>query len=803
AALISDLIVTEERKEHFIWPKIPYFSTPYVFISKAEFPSLELYRIGQKTVAIVDWCATHQLYKQWFPNNSNIKLYNSQDEALDALEKGEADLFFNLGYILYYQKNYREKPNYKANYTFPVLNDIFFGLNKNEKILSSIIDKSILYIDIDKISYDWMSRSYDYSKVLAQTRVTYLTVFAAVLLVVLLVIAILMVIIINKGKLIAKQSQRLEQTLVRANAANKAKSELLTTISHEIRTPMNAILGITEIQLQNETLSQNTKESLGIIYNSGDSLLRIINDLLDLSKIEAKKLEIIPIEYDIASLISDTTLLNMMRIESKPIEFKLNVDENIPAILFGDELRIKQVLNNVLSNAFKYTDSGEVSMSVSAEENFEVTLVFRISDTGYGMTKEQIRKIFDEYSRFNLIDSNKIEGTGLGMNITQGLVSLMEGSISVESEPGKGSVFTIRLPQKKVGTDVLGKELVENLQKFSVSNISEIEKIKIVREPMPYGKVLVVDDVESNLYVAKNLLESYDLSVDLATNGFEAIEKIESGKVYDIVLMDHMMPKMDGIETTKKIREQGYKHPIIALTANAIVGQAEMFLENGFDGFISKPIDTALLNSELNRFIRDKKSPKVLSKSHKSDTVLFSTFVRDAKKVLPFFELTLKNIDSISDDDLHLFSIKAHGIKSALSNIYKTEVSKLAAILEMAGKKHDKNAIKAQTQGLIDALHSIVSEIEAREKETVADRDENTDYLHEQLRIISKACENYNIKAANAALDNLKEMSWTHETKAFLEKIEEHLLQSDFEEVEAEIRCSYAHLLQKGKQTTQ
>ncbi|MDR3001655.1 MAG: response regulator, partial [Fibromonadaceae bacterium] len=496
-------------------------------------------------------------------------------------------------------------------------------------------------------------------------------------------------------------SIRLESALAQANAANKAKDEFLSKISHEIRTPMNAILGLTEVQLQNESLPQGTREGLSIIYNSGDSLLRIINDLLDLSKIEAKKLEIIPAKYEVASLINDTTQLNMLRIESKPIEFKLNVDENIPSMLLGDELRIKQILNNVLSNAFKYTDCGKVSMSVSAErnndENFDTMLIFCISDTGHGMTKEQIRKIFDEYSRFNLIGNNKIEGTGLGMGITQSLIDLMKGNISVESEPGKGSVFTIRLPQKTVGIEILGKELAENLQNFSISSESQTKKISIVREPMPYGKVLIVDDVESNLYVAKQLLEPYDLSVDVATNGFEAIEKIKNGKIYDIVLMDHMMPNMDGIETTKRMRKLGYEHPIIALTANAVVGQAEMFLENDFDGFISKPIDTVLLNAELNKFIRDKKSPEALFKLHKTDATLYSIFIQDVKKALPIFEFTLKNVENISDNNLRLFSIKVHGIKSALANIGKIETSKLAFTLEKAGKEQDKDTIKAQT----------------------------------------------------------------------------------------------------------
>ena len=586
---------------------------------------------------------------------------------------------------------------------------------------------------------------------------------------------------------------KLKETLDKVTSLSKAKDEFLSKISHEIRTPMNAILGITEIQLQNETLPQATKEGLSIIYNSGDSLLRIINDLLDLSKIEARKLEIMPIKYEIASLISDTTQLNMMRIESKPIEFKLNVDENIPSELFGDELRIKQILNNILSNAFKYTNKGEVSMSVSAERNegkdFDITLVFRVSDTGHGMTEEQVHKIFDEYSRFNLAGNRLIEGTGLGMTITRGLVELMKGDILVESELNKGSVFTVRLPQKSTGAKVLGNEMVENLQKFRISSSLQMKKMQIVRESMPYGRVLVVDDVESNLYVAERLLAPYELYLETAVSGFEAIEKIKSGKVYNIIFMDHMMPKMDGIETVKIIRDSGYTNPIVALTANAIAGQAEIFLNNGFDGFISKPIDILQLNNELNKFIRDKRITEAFVETHyvpKADATLYSIFARDAKKALPIFESTLKNIAFATDDDLHLFAIKAHAMKSALANIGETKFSHVAFMLEKAGKESDKNAIAQKTQELIDALKSIIEKDEMGKKS--ANKDENIAYLSEQLKIISDSCANYDAKTADIAVMNLKKMSWTKEIETLLDRISEYLLHSDFEDAIEQVR---------------
>jgi len=396
----------------------------------------------------------------------------------------------------------------------------------------------------------------------------------------------------------------------RAIEANRVKSNFLAKMSHEIRTPMNVILGIAEIELEKEGLPPDTIKALGKVYNSGYLLLGIINDILDLSKIEAGKLELSPVTYDVASLINDTVQLNIMRFDNKPIQFSLEADENIPSVLFGDDLRIKQILNNILSNAFKYTDSGKVLLSVTADvrgPEEPVTVIFRISDTGHGMSQNQMDKLFDDYARFNINATRTIEGTGLGMSITKHLIDIMKGEITVESELGKGSVFTVRLPQGYVDSGKLGKEGVERMQEAQFGKTLQQNRFShITREYMPYGKVLIVDDMEPNLYVARGLLIPYGLSIETALSGTEAIGRIKDGVVYDIIFMDHFMPEMDGIEATKIIRSLGYTRPIVALTANALAGQAEMFLENGFDGFISKPIDIRQLNSTLNKLIRDR-----------------------------------------------------------------------------------------------------------------------------------------------------------------------------------------------------
>jgi len=399
-----------------------------------------------------------------------------------------------------------------------------------------------------------------------------------------------------------------------AELSNRAKGYFLAQMSHEIRTPMNAILGISEIKLLDKNLSQDAEEGRKI-YESGSLLLNIINDILDFSKIDAGKMEIIPVKYDMPDLISDIVQFKRLRFENKPIIFTINLDENTPLELTGDELRIKQILYNLLSNAFKYTEAGEVELSVYAEpvscneSNDEaVTVVFRVLDTGQGMTENQIARIFDEYSRFNMESNRGISGTGLGMSITKRLVDMMNGEILVESRPNKGTVITVRLPQVRCGEAVCGAGVVKNLREFSFSGAPLKDKSQIIYEQIPDGSVLVVDDVESNLIVAKGMLLQYGLRIETARSGFEAIEKIRENDIYDIVFMDHIMPKMDGLKTTGILRGMGYKNPIVALTANAVIGQEEMFLKNGFDGFISKPIDSRELNRILMELLRNKKS---------------------------------------------------------------------------------------------------------------------------------------------------------------------------------------------------
>ena len=586
-----------------------------------------------------------------------------------------------------------------------------------------------------------------------------------------------------------------------AEESNRAKSDFLARMSHEIRTPMNAILGITEIQLHDNTLPLVTREALERIYNSGDLLLGIINDILDLSKIEAGKLELLSSLYDIASLIHDTVKLNIMRYESKPINFILSISKDIPSLLTGDELRIKQILNNLLSNAFKYTQEGKIELTLSSvvkEGQPIVDLVIQVSDTGQGMTSEQVQKLGGKFSRFNAEANRNTEGTGLGMNITLNLIQLMGGEIFIESMPDVGSVFTVHLPQGCANPSPIGIELAENLMKLNLKNTAKIRNAQITQEFMPYGRVLVVDDVETNLYVARGLMAPYGISIDTAISGFEAVDKISGGADYDIIFMDHMMPKMDGIETVKLIRSLDYKKPIVALTANALAGQAEVFLKNGFNDFISKPIDIRQLNSILNKLIRDKQPQEVLDEARKQKNTLYASgkhniavdsqlaefFVRDAQKVISVLNAIYKN-NCRRADDVATFVINVHSMKSALANVGETGLSNNAADLEQAGRESNVNLILTMLPDFISSLQQVVDRLKPADEENDASdalNEEEREFLHEKLRVIEKACVDYNKKTAKDAVNQLKQKVWPRSVKDQLRLILGHLLHSEFAE---------------------
>ena len=611
-----------------------------------------------------------------------------------------------------------------------------------------------------------------------------------------IVLVLMLAIFIIFNLFIDRYLRSLSRTMESLEIASKAKSTFLANMSHEIRTPMNAIMGVTDIMMQSESLSEAMAEGLNKISGSCDLLLGIINDLLDFSKIETGKLDVVPVQYHLAGFINSSVHLNMLRIKDKPIEFALEIDENVPAKLIGDELRVKQLLNNLLSNAFKYTEEGKVTLYVTFEPHTDKNkgiLVLTVEDTGCGMTNEQLEELFEEYARFTKDHMHTVEGTGLGLTITQRLLTLMDGDIRINSEPGVGTTASVRLPQELVDEEVLGKEISDNLRQFYISYLKKKRQARIEYDSMPYGNVLIVDDVETNLYVAEGLMKLYNLQVETTMHGYEAIEKVKAGNVYDIIFMDHMMPGMDGIEITNRIRDLGYTGPIVALTANAVLGQADIFLECGFDDYISKPIDLRRLNTCLLKFIKDKKPPEVIE-AHQStvDPLLIDSFIRDASKSANLLDKLLTDPDFNDLDNMRLFIITIHGMKSSLGNIGETKLSEAAARLEDLGRSGNHELIVKDAPLFLDDLHALLEKMQPSHKNILEGDD--PDDLSDRLLELMEMCVQYNRKGALSIIADIKTCS--AKTGTILEQIKEHVLSSDYDEAEA-IATRYANEINK------
>ena len=560
-----------------------------------------------------------------------------------------------------------------------------------------------------------------------------------------------------------------------AEESNRAKTRFLARMSHEIRTPITAVLGVSEIQLRNPAMSPLIEEAFAKIHNSAYTLLGIVNDILDFSKIEAGKMPLLREEYDTESLISDSSQLYLAFLGDKDVAFEVHVDENLPAYLMGDALRIRQIANNLLSNAFKYTESGKVSFTVSWDNG----LVLAIKDTGLGMDADQIEVLYSEYTRFHERGAPYVNGTGLGMSIVYSLANLMGAAISLKSTVGVGTEVAVQIPQDVSRPGTLGKEAAVNLENFKAGTWAA--KPDFVPDPMPYGKVLVVDDVEANLYVSRGLLDFYGLDIETCESGYDAIEKVKAGKVYDIIFMDQMMPGINGTEATHILRKLDYYHPVVALTANALIGQAEEFMQAGFDGFISKPIQASHLDAILTKFVRDKQPQSVLDEAaeaatkHGNSPDNFIDRPEVADKLRLDFKRDQRNTiedmrRALDGGDLNTAHRLAHTTKGLAAMIGEKDLATSAEALEISLKNGEK---PPDISGFEDKLSSVLEGIgagtghrELYEKLGKLLEDNNSECLEmiEELakipetKVLIRQIEDLDFKQALATLRVLKEL---------------------------------------------
>jgi len=524
-------------------------------------------------------------------------------------------------------------------------------------------------------------------------------------------------------------------------AANQAKSDFLSNMSHEIRTPINAIIGMNEMILR-ETKEEQILEYATSVQNSSSALLSIVNDILDISKIESGKIEIVTADYELSSLLHDCYNMIIDRATKKGLEFQLHCEENIPYVLHGDIIRIRQIIINLLTNAVKYTAKGKIDFYITGDISEQsVLLKFAVKDTGMGIAPEEMDKLFNKFERLDIKKNRTTEGTGLGLHITKKLTELMGGTITVESEYGKGSVFTVVIPQRCVDSRPIGKLDIRSM------NAGQKEYKHEIRFTAPDARILVVDDVEINLKVFVNLLKQLKMQIDTATGGEESIVLACKNK-YDIIFMDHMMPGLNGIETLEKLKtmelNKNSDTPIIMLTANALSGMKEMYLEKGFTDYLSKPINGHKLEKKIQKYLPQEKVLTVkeaqtedMPENEKQDTEqqlhneecvaeLPETTSERLKKAVPevnlkmalefcagdeaFYVECLKEfcgngrkelIQKLYDaKDWEAYTVQVHGLKSASRTLGFEQLGELAEKMEFATKKKEISYIQENYESL-------------------------------------------------------------------------------------------------------
>jgi signal transduction histidine kinase/CheY-like chemotaxis protein len=670
AYCIPNLIQSNERRARFIWPATMYLSDKFALLSKRSYPNVELNDIPFERIGFARDSAFADVFRSWFPGAMYTTEYPTTDDAFMALDSGEIDLMMSSQSRLATLTNYYEFSDYKANYLFNAAFDASFGFNKDQTVLCSIIDKALPLIDTGRISEQWMSRTYNFETMRLRAQRPWLLSAIGLSVCVIILIVILFVRSWNSGK----QLERLVE--LRTNelaAASAAKSRFLANMSHEIRTPMNAVIGFTELALDGGNTAK-IKEYLREILENSKGLLQIINDILDISKIESGKMELERIPFDLHELFAACRAVIMPKAAEKGITLQFYAEPSTGKKMIGDPTRLRQVLLNLLTNAVKFTHTGIIKLSATVKglTGGSIAVHFEVRDSGIGMTEEQVAKIFDAFVQADETTTRKYGGTGLGLSITKNIVSLMGGTLAVESTPKAGSIFSFDVTFETVDASDAdtGRELVFN----------ELEK------PVFRGEVLLCEDNVVNQQVIREHLAKVGLKTVVAENGKKGVEAVQSRmekgeKQFDLIFMDMHMPVMDGLEASSKIIALNTGIPIVAMTANVMSDDREIYRMNGIQDCVGKPFTSRELWQCLLKYLtpvsRGTAPPNTpIKTATEFQKGLEMIFVKDNKRKHE------EIVNAIKSGDIKLAHRLAHSLKSSAGQIGKTDLQNAAADVE-------------------------------------------------------------------------------------------------------------------------
>ena len=584
----------------------------------------------------------------------------------------------------------------------------------------------------------------------------------------------------NVIKEINSMNEFMQRQLDAIDSASKAKSQFLANMSHEVRTPINAILGMNEMIIR-ESTDEQIVEYATSVKQAGKALLAQVNSILDYSKLEEGKMDIIQVEYDLATLINGFVTSVISRAKSKGLRIDVNVDNNLPTTLLGDDVRVGQVINNLLTNAVKYTEVGVISLNIWEEsrDDSAIDIGVSVQDTGIGIKPEDMEKLSASFTRIEEERNRNIEGTGLGIPIVIEILRLMGSELKAESVYGQGSTFSFVIRQGIINDEPIGDYRKRVKRSYRRRN-------KYTYPSMPKANIIVVDDYEMNLVVAKNLMKVYDFIPDLAESGPESLSRIEE-KHYDIIFMDHMMPDMDGIQTLQLLKDQNIlddSTAVIALTANAIAGARDFYISKGFNDYLTKPIDAEALEQILTKYVPEEKIVKKSISDLKNNKSLTSN--DDERKALikifvSTIQETAKNLNQLLEaEDIKNYTIKVHGLKSTARLIGEMSISSKAEALEKAGKENDWDYIKSHHKELIREYLSLENSYkEVKETKKTLEPGELKDAIYSIIEMAS-VCD---YTSTEMVLDSLDEYAMPENVESEMKHVRELLQKLDYEGV--------------------